>query len=592
MNMRIVAALTGALILVSSSASAQPAGCPDAPIQELTPSCLEGLQGFKSSFYSSQTRGHATRVKNGTAQPTVYTEVGGGDLPVSYYHYRVPKDQVEALAAAIPLPEGFSLAPIRIARRGRPEHYVSLTVYEVDGERSGLRAEWTTYVVGPSDPILGPNNPKPRVMMLETQTSEGSLDPVYLDSDPADVFEYSRTGDTLTTEIVSGLSSFSASFEIPPNAPSPLLEPGWNAASDVIYWSNGVYDLQNVNGLISNRRVAQVPPRRASIENQTPWAAFVEPRPRWVLVFDERIDAVIQPWVNIDDGDPDVPPLDPPGFLDVLRETKAEVFSENEFARADAIAVRMAEPISDFFVEPSNEPTPPSVFLNFILDPSQLDALAAEIPLPEGFEFARLRTLRGGGKHYFLSLNLYETQGIAAGMRAEWSVYVTKEGDPAPRYMVVEAQTSTFSLDSVNWFTTAADPYEYVLENGVIRFDVRCEAGGSPYCLPEGEPDSSFHATIPLPETPRLVDTTLDWTEANTLIYWGNGVADKIYYNGLVYDTKMISVPVRQVSISDGTRWAPFYLRLAQVLVFQNQLEFLASPWNNLNQLEDEIGAP
>jgi hypothetical protein len=59
-----------------------------------------------------------------------------------------------------------------------------------------------------------------------------------------------------------------------------------------------------------------------------------------------------------------------------------------------------------------------------------------------------------------------------------------------------------------------------------------------------------------------------------------------------VYDTKMLEVPKSQVSISDGTFWAQFYRGLKQVLVFENQLEFLVSPWNNLNQLEDEIGAP
>jgi hypothetical protein len=228
---------------------------------------------------------------------------------------------------------------------------------------------------------VGPNDPKPRVMMLETQTSEISLNPVDLYSDPADVFEYSRTGDTLTTEIVSGSSSFSASFEIPPNAPSPLLDPGWNSASDVIYWRNGVADLQNVNGLISNRRVARVPQRRASIDNQTRWAAFVERRPRWVLLFDERIDTVIQPWVNV--TDPSVP-LDS-AFRDQLIATKADEYSANEFQRATDIGNRMAEPITDFFVEV--EPAP-SVFLNFILDPSQIDALAAAIPIPEGFELA------------------------------------------------------------------------------------------------------------------------------------------------------------------------------------------------------------
>ena len=73
---------------------------------------------------------------------------------------------IPANSDRIPLPEGFSLVLISIRKGERPKHYISLTVYEVAGERSGLRAEWTTYVLGPGDP-------KPRVMMLETWTSEG-----------------------------------------------------------------------------------------------------------------------------------------------------------------------------------------------------------------------------------------------------------------------------------------------------------------------------------------------------------------------------------------------------------------------------------
>jgi hypothetical protein len=145
--------------------------------------------------------------------------------------------------------------------------------------------------------------------------------------------------------------------------------------------------------------------------------------------------------------------------------------------------------------------------------------------------------------------------------------------------MIVEAQSSTFSLDPVNGFTQAADVFEYSLEDGVISVDVQA-------------PGTSFQATIPLPENPRRRASTLDWTEANNLIYWRNGVADKIYYNGLVYDTKVIKVPNRTVSISDGTVWAQYVQRLDQVLVFENELDFIASPWNNLNQLEEEVGAP
>lgn len=557
MKVRIVVALVCACMLRAGTASGQ----------LVTPVELEALQLQKASTYRTLANVHAQDVAEGNAQPILYAEVGGGDLPVSYYHYRVAADQTDALAAAIPLPAGFSLAPIAIVKGTRPKHYVSVTIYEVEGERSGIRAEWTTYVSKDGDP-------KPRVMMLETWTSEPSLDPVDLFSDPAETFEYRRVGDTLVTEIDSGSSSFSSSVEIPRNRGRRKLDPGWNASSDVVYWRNGVFDLQNVNGLVSNRRVASVPRNRVTIEDGTRWAAFVEDRPRWVLLFDERIDSAIRPWVNV--TDPSVP-IDP-AIRDELIATKAAVFSALGVERAEGITARTAEPMENFFVEEA----PPSIFLNFKLDPSKIDALVAALPMPAGLELARLRTLRGGGKHYYLSLNIYEVQGLQgllSGFRAEWSVYVTKEGDPAPRYMVVEAQSSTFSVDPVNGPTQAANLFEYGVEDGVIRVDVQA-------------PGTSFQATIPLPEKLRRRATTLDWAEANNLIYWRNGVADKIYYNGRVYDSKMIKVPNRDVTISDGSFWARYILRLDQALVFENPLDFIASPWNNLNQLEGEVGAP
>lgn len=550
MKARIIAALAIACLwgILPGAASAQ----------LLTPEGIEELQVLKAQIYPALTRMHARDVAAGVAQPTVYTEVGGGEAPVSYYHFSVPMDRLDALATAIPLPSGFALAPIRVVQDEELVHTITLTVYEVAGERRGLRAEWTTYVLAPGDA-------KPRVMMLETATSEGSLDPVDLFSDAAKTFEYALTDDTVDTEIVSGSSVFSASLQLPsPPMRSRIVDGSWGATSDIIYWRNGVADLQNVNGLVANREVMSVPPSHVSIDDRTPWAAFVESDPRWVLLFDERIDAVIQPWVNA--ADPAVS-LEP-AFRAQLLETKASVFSANELQRAEAIGNRMAEPTADFFVEP----TPPSIFLNFEILSEQREALAAAIPLPEGFELAQVQPVRDTEPRYLLSLNIYETQGIAAGLRAEWSVYVTREGDPVPRYMILEAQSSSFSLDPVNEFTDPADVFEYVVDEGVVSVDVQA-------------PGTSFQATFPLPETPQLLATTLSWAEANSIIYWRNGVADKIYFNGLIYDLPVAEVPTQSVSLSDGTVWAP-YLRLHQVLVYQNQLEFIASPWNNLNRLE------
>ena len=71
----------------------------------------------------------------------------------------------------------------------------------------------------------------------------------------------------------------------------------------------------------------------------------------------------------------------------IVGDVLADVFSTNEFQRADAIAVQAAEPLTDFFVEPS----PPSVYLNFEIVPGQRQLLADSIPLPDGFELAAVR---------------------------------------------------------------------------------------------------------------------------------------------------------------------------------------------------------
>ena len=74
-----------------------------------------------------------------------------------------------------------------------------------------------------------------------------------------------------------------------------------------------------------------------------------------------------------------------------------------------------------------------------------------------------------------------------------------------------------------------------------------------------GDRPETFRSSIRLPEGVEASDsvrTAAEWVTANDLIYWRNGGADKIYYSGLVYDTKMIAVPTHTVSISDGTVWA------------------------------------
>jgi hypothetical protein len=530
----------------------------NARAQLVSPVKVELLQRFKELIYTGQTLAHADEVAAGISDPFVYVEVGSGELPVSYYHFLVRADRLSAFTDAIALPPGLVLAPVSIVEGTQARYYLTISVYEVGGERSGLRAEWVTYVLAEGDD-------RPRLLMIETATSEASLNPVELQADPTERFEYERRGDTLITEVVSATSAFSASIKLP-NLPlkSRLLDRRWGAASDVVYWRNGVTDLQNVNGLLANRRMLWIPKSSVQVDDRSHWAAYAESQPEWVLLYDHRIDVAVRPWTNADD--PELP-LDPV-FRDELLETKATVFSTLEMERAEAIDERMAEPLADFVLEGA----PPAIFLNFEILPDRLEHFAASIPLPRGFKLAPIEPYNGIGKRYFLSLNVYLAGGLAPGYRAEWSVYTTKEGDPRPQFMIVEAQTSGFSIDPVDVITRPAEVFEYAFSDaGALSINIR-------------SPDTTFQAHIPLPEELDQRELNLSWAECNNLVYWRNGVADKVYYNGSAYENVSL-VPTAGVEIEDGTRFAD-YVRLDHIFIYEQPQVFVVSPWNNLNELQ------
>lgn len=519
---------------------------------------IQHLVDLKANLYEALTRTHAEGVAAGSEQPIVSVATGE-TLPTLWIHFRVREDRLDALAAAIPVPPGLTLARIRVARGEAPRHYLTVAWTEVGGDREGVLAEWLTYVTSADDP-------SPRTLVLEAHTSTASLDPVRIEAAPADVLAYALAGSVLRARVVANDSSFSVSFEVPASAKTRRVDRQWNTAADVRHWKNGVTDRVYCSGVLSNRTLAGIEPSSVAIDDHTAWATFVHPRPRSVLLLRERLDYAILPWTNV---------TDPALALDAdVRErlvtTKAAAFSTLESRRAKEIGEGSAQPLAEFRVEPA----PPSIFIVFAIEPGRRRALADAIPLPDGFELARMTTVPGTRRRHLLVLNVYEATGLAPGFRAEWSVFVTRGDDPTPSYMVVEAQSSGPSLDPVNLFTQPADRFTYTVADGVIALDIEADGHG-------------FRARIPIPAEARRARPTFEWTEANNRIYWGNGVYDRIYYDGLQFDGAMKRIRRNEVTIDDGSRWAP-YVEPIEVLVFENRLEFIASPWFNLDQLREE----
>ncbi len=224
------------------------------------------------------------------------------------------------------------------------------------------------------------------------------------------------------------------------------------------------------------------------------------------------------------------------------------------------------------------EGNPSSVFYNFKIKEEKLDELTQAIPLPEGFSLAPVSILEGDDEAlYYISLNVYLVSGLVSGFRAEWSVYVKKDDDK-PRFMIIEARSSTDSLDPVDLWTKASH-VEHIQENNQFETIV------------ESDEYTQFHAIFPVPEEvdKNYVQGTREWIAANDYIYWTNGINDRAFYNGSLLNAKMVSIPSNNVQISDSTKWTEYIEPVpVSTFIFEDSFEFIVSPWWNLEDMQGE----
>jgi hypothetical protein len=213
------------------------------------------------------------------------------------------------------------------------------------------------------------------------------------------------------------------------------------------------------------------------------------------------------------------------------------------------------------------EETPPSIYINFELDPARVADLQAELDLP--FELAPIRCVEGEDPFYCLTLNIYRVSGLVNGIRAEWSLYIEDPGG-TPRYLVVEAQSDVGSLDSVNLFTKATDVSHREME-GSLDSVAAAEDGGR------------FTSSCRSLSSGPRVQIASEWIEANDYIYWLSGVCDRTFYDsGMARPTARLVEP-ENFTFEDTTRWGALTTgEPKQVIVYENAIEFAMSPWWNL----------
>jgi len=249
------------------------------------------------------------------------------------------------------------------------------------------------------------------------------------------------------------------------------------------------------------------------------------------------------------------------------RALRRFLYSQMAMRSAVMIALGREAPLVRFTVEDD----PPSVYLVFRVEPDAVDRLAAELDLPSGLRLAPMRCLADDGPAHLLTLNVYRVSGITNGTRAEWSVYVD-DGSGRTRYLIVDARSSGRSMDPVDVITPASR-VEHRREGDVVSLAVG----------PAGE---AFEASFTIPHDAARVASAQEWTTANDEIYWANGISDRTFYDGGLADADQVLVDPATVQLTDRTRWAAYVEPVPhRVLVFREAIEFVVSPWANVDEL-------
>jgi len=247
------------------------------------------------------------------------------------------------------------------------------------------------------------------------------------------------------------------------------------------------------------------------------------------------------------------------------------LYSQLALRQGLLIALGRESPLVPFTVEAD----PPSVYWVFRLRDGIADSLPGRLGLPTGITPVAVRVLPDDERQFLLTLNVYRVSGITNGMRAEWSIYVDDPHTGVPRYLVLDARSSTRSMDPVDVFTPAST--------------VRHERDGRQLTTTVGDRPGGFECRLTLPDAMSdlpSVSCAPEWVSANDNIYWSNGVCDRTFYDAGLAHPSMIRLGADDVSIDDGSRWADFIEPdPAHVLVYRQAIEFVVSPWDNIEQL-------
>lgn len=247
---------------------------------------------------------------------------------------------------------------------------------------------------------------------------------------------------------------------------------------------------------------------------------------------------------------------------------KRFMYSQMAIRTGFMIAIGKEQPLVQFTVEKD----PPSIYWVYRIRSEIVNELATKLGIPSQFSLSPIRCLETDEPEYLLTVNAYHVSGLVNGSRAEWSIFV-RDADNTPRYMVIDARASKFSVDPVS-IVTKASTVIHEREGNTIRTQI-------------GEDGSAFISTISLPDDAPQVASSSEWVTANDFIYWGNGVCDRTFYNAGLANAQQRRISNRNAVIKDDSFWGTLVEPdPVHILMLDHPIQFVITPWENVERVQ------
>ncbi|WP_078083788.1 hypothetical protein [Microbulbifer mangrovi] len=237
-----------------------------------------------------------------------------------FINFEIAPQKVKAFEEEF-LPDGFELARMRFyPEQLKPVYAVSLNVYESVGQNiSGYRAEWSTYVINPSE-----EDPKPRFSVLEAQTNIGGFDAVgalerytpgldlstpeglqQLIEPPSDLFTYSADLESgIQVEVLDLEEGIEVEVSIDTPPVSELLRTAptttWMEANDFVYWGE-VADILKYDSKVMFAELLVFEVASQDVIRDTTFEGYVSENPLPIIIWNGPQEIALEPWGNLED---------------------------------------------------------------------------------------------------------------------------------------------------------------------------------------------------------------------------------------------------------------------------------------------------